>query len=124
MKYTIKLKLSNLRDVFYENKEIDGNMEECIVIPIKKNCITKTKKGAIITLKMQELPQDRCYAYSHFLGVYMYGEAKDEARRLGYNFQLSTLGLASPFTPSSIRKPTPWISTKYAKPIEDVLDED
>lgn len=94
MGYYIRVYLHKLRDVSYETRDIDGTLEECIVIPIRRNGIHKSDKGSVyMNLAMNDkLPN--AYNQTHYISVMADDDVIEEAKNLGYEDRFKYFGFA------------------------------
>ena len=94
MGFFIRTYLNKLRDVSYETRDVDGTLEECIVIPMRRNGIRKTDKGSVfMNLAMNDkLPN--AYNQTHYISVLADEDIMKEVKALGYEDRFKYFGFA------------------------------
>lgn len=94
--YTLQLKLSNyLGSRIMPIEDEDGFIEDCIVIPIKKNDLSVSKsKNVYAKVFMTRSLNGNIKGWSHYLRMKVGREAYDKMLKLGYS--VPYLGNAKP----------------------------
>lgn len=118
--YFIEVELTKLRNTSIETMEVEGQMEEGIFIPIKRNglIMTKNKKVKLLMRMLERKPNPD--GYTHTITPYMY-DLKELSKivELGWWRSMFYLGRA---------KPLYWKKSNYDKcknvPIEEAMNKD
>ena len=93
MAFSISVCLENLLDISVEQRLIDGVPQECVVIPIEKNCLRHTKRHIYLNLLMRER-RPNAYRQTHYISLMVPNDKLKEYKELGLLDRLSLLGSA------------------------------
>ena len=94
MGFFIRTYLNKLRDVSYETREIDGELEECIVIPMRRNGIKHTEHGSTVLNFAMNEKRPNVYNQTHFISLFADENVMKEAKALGFEDRFTYLGYA------------------------------
>ena len=70
MGFFIRPYLNKLRDVSYETRDVDGTLEECIVIPMRRNGIKHTEHGSTVLNFAMNEKRPNVYNQTHFISLF------------------------------------------------------
>ena len=94
MGYYIRTYLHKLRDVSYETRDVDGTLEECIVIPMRRNGIKHTEQGSTVLNFAMNEKRPNVYKQTHFISLFADENVMKEAKALGYEDRFKYFGFA------------------------------
>lgn len=94
MGFFIRTYLNKLRDVSYETREFDGALEECIVIPMRRNGIKHTEHGSTVLNFAMNEKRPNVYNQTHFISLFADENVMKEAKALGFEDRFKYLGYA------------------------------
>ena len=116
--YKVVLNFANLYGVEIEKREINGIMEDVMVIPLRLNGIYKSNKGLYIYGKA--LPSDvNPYNNSHYIVGTPTQALQKELKKLGYRPVINMGNMSVTFDTEGKSRP----ATKTNR-IDDVLNQD
>ena len=92
MGFFIRTYLNKLRDVSYETREFDGELEECIVIPMRRNGIKHTEHGSTVLNFAMNEKRPNVYNQTHFISLFADENVMKEAKALGFEDRFKYLG--------------------------------
>ena len=90
----IRTYLHKLRDVSYETRDVDGALEECIVIPMRRNGIKHTEHGCTVLNFAMNDKLPNAYNQTHYISVLADDDVREEIKALGYEDRFKYLGYA------------------------------
>lgn len=85
--------LSKFRSTSLEQREINGIMEDCIVIPLRINGIVRYKSGKVVLSTVIHPKKPNAYNETHYVSVCIGDpEVREENKRLGFAKDLMFIG--------------------------------
>lgn len=120
MAFVLKGNLSQLLDVSYEIRDIDGVPQQCIVIPLEKNGMSRSSKNGRVSFSLgmfEKRPNP--FRQTHYLTWMLPTELYNEYRELGLADRFTFFGSAKLTTRKSERK-----YSGTTKSLDDILKND
>lgn len=105
MAFILKGNLSQLLDVSYETREIDGVPQQCIVIPLEKNGLSRSSRNGSVRFSLgmfEKRPNP--FRQTHYLSWMLPTELYREYKELGLADRFTFFGSAKLTNRKSERK--------------------